>query len=300
MKKLYKIGAVILATVTLLICTGLGVGVPADTYEPIVVTCADDLSGQVLGGVSTRMPVDSSKIYFESLTGRKLSGVTAYSSLDEAVAALKTGDCAAVWATDVSAQFLTQKYSGLSILSRKDMAATAQLSKPRFSFCMALRDDKEGKSLRTRLNTAMQEMNSDGTGSLLTREYITKAADADRFYEDEMWHRNERFRKNHEMSGSLTIGITGAVPPLELIDEEGKPYGFCVAYIDELACRLLTDIDIEILDNETAFSSLMSGRVDALFTYGTAKSTTETPVNYITTEGYYTMSNYEFLVNSSK
>lgn len=298
MKKLYKIGAVAAAIIVLLICTGLGIGYEGDRAEPYIAGCADDLEGQVLGGIVTRMPQNSSQIYFESLLGRKLGGYTTFGSYDEAVTALKMGKCSALWSTDVSAKYLTSVYEGLEILDNKDMAATAQLSQNRFGFSMALRDDAEGKRIRTKINDAMNEMVSDGTLAVISKDYITRADRAERFYEEEMWHRNERYLKNHELTETITIGVTGAVPPIELIDESGKPYGFCVVFLDEIACRAEVEIDIEILDNETAFSSLMSGRVDALMTYGNAHNTTETMKDYITTDAFYAMNNYKFIVNS--
>ena len=44
-----------------------------------------------------------------------------------------------------------------------------------------------------------------------------------------------------------------------------------------------------------AFTSLMKGRVDLIFAYGTGEITTESKKKFITTVGYYPMKNYEFL-----
>ena len=79
------------------------------------------------------------------------------------------------------------------------------------------------------------------------------------------------------------------------MDEDGKPYGFCVALMDEIGARLSKKVKFVVLDNETAFTSLMKGRVDLIFAYGTGEITTESKKKFITTVGYYPMKNYEFL-----
>ena len=76
-----------------------------------------------------------------------------------------------------------------------------------------------------------------------------------------MISQTEEYKRTHQQIGTIRVGITGAVPPLELIDEKGEPYGFCAAFMDEIACRLGCCVEFEILDNETAFTGLIGQEI---------------------------------------
>ena len=69
-----------------------------------------------------------------------------------------------------------------------------------------------------------------------------------------------------------------------------------MALLDEIACRLCTDINIRILDTETAYSQVMAGKVDALFAVASSGNTTQEDKKFLTTTGYLDMYNYKFLV----
>jgi ABC-type amino acid transport substrate-binding protein len=270
--------------------------------ELAVVTTADDLAGKRIGGVRSFLEPEASAVYFQSLIGREISAYREYDSFDEAVAGLKNGDVDAVWACDVTAEYAVKKYGGLDILDNSDMAATARLAQPRFSFAFAMRrdNDKNVKKEQQRFNDAINKLRSDGTVSSLYNDYIKNGAAVTQFYEEDMWSRTDRFRDLHEMSGSIDVGITGAAPPVEIIDESGRPCGFCVAFLDELACELCTDINIRILDTETAYSELMAGKVDYLFASAASDNTTQEEKKYLTSDGYMVMNNYRFLVRSTQ
>ncbi|MBO4762434.1 MAG: transporter substrate-binding domain-containing protein [Lachnospiraceae bacterium] len=295
--KWYKFGAVVFLLILTLVSAVLwktGDG----QKELKTVTCADDLEGSRIGGVRSYMGPEASGIYFESLLGRDTSAYREYDSFEDAVEGLRTGEVDAIWACDSTADYAVKNYGDLDILDNSDMSATARLSKPRFSFALAVTDDKEGEETRKRLSDAIDKIRSDGTLGRLVNDYIKNAVSTDPFREEDMWSRTDRFRFTHEMSGSLDIGITGSAPPIEMIDEDGQPSGFCVAMLDEIACRLCTDINIRILDTETAYSQLMAGKIDALFAGADSGNTTQEDKKFLTTTGYLDMYNYKFLVRT--
>lgn len=293
-RKWYKLGAVVIMIVLTALSAILwpAKGVSKELRN---VTCADDLAGAKIGGVKSYMGAEASKIYFQSLLGRDVSGYREYDSFEDAVEGLREGEVDGIWACDVTAGYASKKY-GLKILDSKDMSATANLAAPRFSFAFAMADTPENKLLKEKLDTGLTEIIKDGTVRNLVNDYVTKASEIGKFYEEDMWSRGDRFRSNNEISGSINIGITGATPPLDYIDEYGRPCGFCVAFLDELACELCTDINIEILDTDTAFTQLMSGRVDALLTGAASGNTTQEQKKFLTSIGYLEMYNYKFLV----
>ncbi len=297
--KWYKIGAIIFVTV-LAVISAVFPGADDAGNEMREVKTAADLSGAKVGGVKSYMGPDASKIYFESLLGVDIAAYREYDTFGDAVAGLKAGEVDSIWACDVTADYAVRKYEGLEILGNEGMAATTRLGRPRFSFAFMMPDNEDGKETREILNKALEDLSLTGTLSRLTTDYITSASGGVSFSEDDMWSRTDKFRANHEISGTIDIGITGGAPPIEVIDEEGDPNGFCVALLDEIACSLCTDVNIRILDAETAYSELLAGKVDALLAGAESSNTTQEEKKFITTTGYRDMFNYKFLVRSEK
>ncbi len=297
-KKWYKFGAVVF--LLLLTLVSAVIWKTGDGQKDLkTVKSADDLTGSRIGGVRSYMGPEASEIYFRSILGRDISSYREYDSFEDAVEGLKGGEVDAIWACDTTAEYAVKNYGDLEILDSSDMSATAQLSKPRFSFALAVPDDKESEETCKRLSEAIDKIRTDGTLGRLVNDYVKNAVSTDPFYEEDMWSRTDRFRFTHEMSGSIDIGITGSAPPVEMIDGEGKPCGFCVALLDEIACRLCTDINIRILDTETAYSQVMAGKVDALFAVASSGNTTQEDKKFLTTTGYLDMYNYKFLVRAA-
>ncbi|MCR5520824.1 MAG: transporter substrate-binding domain-containing protein [Lachnospiraceae bacterium] len=293
--KWYKVGAVVFVLALSLISALLRTADDGQT-QLRTVTCADDLEGSRIGGIKSYMGPEASKIYFQSLLGREISAYLEYDSFDDAVKGLKKGEVDAVWACDVTADYAVEKYAGIGILDSSELSATSNLAQPRFSFSIGMPAGKETDETLKKLNAALDQIRLEGKLSVLINDYIKNMGS---FGEEDMWSRNERFRKNHEMKGSLDIGITGAAPPVETVDGNGEPDGFCVALLDELACKLGTDINIKVLDSETAYSELMSGRVDALFAVAASGNTTQEEKKLKTTIGFFDMFNYRFLIRSA-
>jgi ABC-type amino acid transport substrate-binding protein len=189
---------------------------------------------------------------------------------------------AAVWFPDVTVDYLISIEEGLKKIETK------QASEPRLEFALALKSD--ATKLRDEMNGALTILADNGTLDLLEMDYITSAAIVDKYEEKDM------DLADYDTKGTIYIGVTGAVWPLDMVDLELKPYGYSVALMNEVGKLLNKDIEFVTLNNDTAFSSLMGGKVDALFCYGTSKSTLTDIKNYITTTGYYTMSQYSYLV----
>lgn len=262
--------------------------------EAVTLT-ADDLSGRTLGGVRGRMPANSSKIFFESLLGRKLGNYKDYGSIEEALYALKTGRVKAIWAADATADYLLKTDDTLARIDTSDMASIQNMDEARFEFGMAAADTPEGRELADMMNSALGYLKEGGILDGLIATYIDNADTQEPFTEKDMVINGKAHRAYYYASKPITVGITGAVPPVELIDAAGKPYGFCVALMDEIGQVLQRGIEFEVLDGETAFTDLMSGRVDLIFCYGAGRITTEGAKNWCMTEGYLDMNRYDFL-----
>ena len=303
MKTKNKLLTVLVVFLLLLLLAGFGAFKPKvskqetdpSKTEQDKVNTIEKKSSLKLGGIESRMPENSAQVFFTSTMGKKISKYTSYKNMDESLLALRSGEVDAIWACDVTAKYLVKTNKDLEILDNSSMADIQKTEDARFSFGMALKDTKESETLREEINTVLAGMRKDGTLQSIVEEYIENAADLDDKGDDEKYYPS----KMRSASGKsvIKVGVTGAVSPIELLDKEGTPYGFCVALMDEIGVRLGKKIIFVTMDNETAFTSLMSGRVDMLFTYGTGRKTTESKQNHIMTDGYYDMQRYEFVIN---
>ena len=107
----------------LLLSTALGLfdGKTSGNSEKIIseqgpVSSVTELKGKTLGGVAAKMPDASAKIFFESQFGVKFSAYRSYATAETAVKALKINQVQAIWASDVTADWLLRNDEGLKVL----------------------------------------------------------------------------------------------------------------------------------------------------------------------------------------
>lgn len=282
MKTIHKIMTVTTVFLIVLLCAAFQLFREDKNVISPDIESIGELQGKQIGGVDSRMPDNSAKIMFESLLGVKLSGYQSYHNVFETLAALRSNDVAAVWFPDVTVNYLISVEEGLKKIETK------QASEPRLEFALALRSDE--LTLRDNLNTALATLSDNGTLAQLEMDYITGAAVVKKYQEKDM------DVADHDADGTIYIGVTGAVWPIDMVDIEMHPYGYSVALMNEIGKQIQKDVVFVTLRNDTAFTSLMSGKVDALFCYGTSKNTLVDVKSYITTTGYYTMNQYSYLV----
>ncbi len=252
------------------------------------IEAISELSNRWLGGLQTKMPDTSAKIFFESLLGVSLSGYRSFQTMDEVLYALRSGTVSSIWVPDLTAYWLLRNQKDLRELKTPDP------QEERFLFALALKPEKE--QLRDELNKALLELKQNGQLNELIASYLTTGNELEPFYPEDMKVNQKQF----SAKDTIYIGVTGATPPLDLLDTQDRPYGFCVAFMDEIGQIMNRKVTFVVLSNESAFSSLMSGRVDAIFCWGSGESTLDpgtidTKRSYITTEGYYPMRKYVFL-----
>lgn len=246
-----------------------------------------------LGGIKTRMPDNSAAVFFGSTIGKQLSKYASYKNIDEMLFALRAGEVDTLWACDVTADYLVSVNQDLKIFEPATESDIQKTEAERFEFGMALKDTEASRKLKEEIDGVLSDMREDGTLDKLTSTYIDNAA-----AQDELPESSRLYPSGMRSSGgkdTLYVGVSGAVSPLEMIDKDNEPYGFCVALMDEIRARTGRKIKFVVLDNETAFTSLMSGRVDMLFCYGTGMKTTENKTAYIMTDGYFKMQKYKFI-----
>jgi len=259
------------------------------------ITSVKELKGKMLGGVTAKMPDASAKIFFESQFGEKFSDYRSYETVEIAVKALKMNKVQAIWASDVTADWLLRTEEGLQVLQTENglrVQSSEGREKERMQFALAFRPDDE--EMRDLCNDRLAELKADGKLDALLEQYVWGNPE-ERFYPERMTVNSETF--SLQITGKpVYIGITGSVPPLECVDEHGVPYGFCVALSDLLGQKLSREVRFKVVDSETIFTELMTGKLDMVFCYGTsANHSTEFPP-YIMSEGYCPMKGYRLIV----
>ncbi len=246
------------------------------------LSSVEHLEGCVMAGVdAARLPEENGEVLFETILGIKLSGYHAVTDMDELLYELRSGRADVICCPDVTAEYLLRTEDGLG---RVDVPADTSngVEGGRLSFAMALRPEDEG--LCAELNAAISELESDGTLEALTVAYVEADTPL------ELYEKKESSNKK-----TLYVGVTGTVPPLDRLDEDGVPCGFSVAFLEELEKRTGYRFETVVIEPKDSFTVLKSGKVDLLFAYGTSRNTTPGKKDYLVTKGYYTMREYAYL-----
>jgi ABC-type amino acid transport substrate-binding protein len=142
-----------------------------------------------------------------------------------------------------------------------------------YSFMML----EENSDLRDQFNQAIAEMKEDGTLDKLIQKYITDAAQSGETEAVEF----EQFDGD-----PIKVAVTGALPPMDYVAEDGSFAGFNTAILAEIGKRLEKNIDLVQVDSVGRALALAQGNVDAVFW---TRAESEGIVN----EGLMTMSEEE-------
>ena len=195
-----KLLTVLAVFIVLLLLAGAG-AFKADTAKGGV----KDISGvKTLGGIESAMPENSALVFFGSTMGKTLSGYKAYKNMDALLFALKSGEVDAIWACDVTADFLLTKDTGLKKLNISGMSDIQKTKDARFEFGMALKDTEGSKKLRDEIDTVLSAMKSDGSLNEIIQKYIYSAWD---FETDEGKEKRLYASDMRSVSGKNTIYV---------------------------------------------------------------------------------------------
>ena len=123
------------------------------------------------------------------------------------------------------------------------------------NFCFAVR--KEDTQLKADLDKTIKEMKSDGTLEKLVKEYIT---DVDKGKEPP----KVEIPKT-DGAQTIKVGVTGDLPPLDLVLADNSPAGFNTAMLAEIAKRLHKNIETVQVDSGARAAALSADQIDVIF-----------------------------------
>ncbi len=236
------------------------------------------MAGKGIGGVASKTPDSSVKIFLDGYFGVSFGKYKPSKNFETALAGLNNRTVSGIWVSDVTAMYLMQT-GDYAVLTPEE---TPGKGEERLQFAFVFRP--EDTALRDKMNEMLNSFEQNGMLEKLRRHYI---------YGEEGVSECTMDSKGK----TIYVGITGTVPPLEMVDIRNRVSGMAVELAKYFGAYTELKIKFVVLDNETALASLMNGQVDMLACYGTSKNhSTEFP-EYITSRGYCSMNGYCILVN---
>ena len=172
-----------------------------------------------------------------------------YDSLKLMQLGIESGDIEAISTYKSVADYLVAKNNKFEIVKHD------ALNKLEDSFCFAVRKDET--QLKDDLNKTIGEMKSDGTLDELINDYITNVDKGETPPKVEI--------PKFEGAETIKVGVTGDLPPLDLILADNSPAGFNTAMLAEIAKRLGRNIEIVQIETGSRSAALTSKLIDVVF-----------------------------------
>ena len=129
------------------------------------------------------------------------------------------------------------------------------LNKLKDNFCFAVR--KDDTQLKADLDKVIGEMKSDGTLDKMINDYITKV--------DKGQDPPKVDIPKFEGAETIKVGVTGDLPPLDLILPDNSPAGFNTAMLAEISKRLNRNIEVVQIETGARAAALSSKLIDVVF-----------------------------------
>ena len=123
------------------------------------------------------------------------------------------------------------------------------------NFCFAVR--KEDSALKADLDKIINEMKSDGSLDKLTKEYIIDVDKGQAPPKVEI--------PKIDGADTIKVGVTGDLPPLDLVLADNSPAGFNTALLAEIAKRSGKNIEVVQIDSGARAAALAADQIDVIF-----------------------------------
>ncbi len=170
-----------------------------------------------------------------------------YDGINELIMALQANKIDEISTYGSVAKYIIAKNPNLELLNHtSDMFD---------SFCCAVR--KEDSKLHEDLNSAIKSMKDDGTFDELIKTYIKDSTNIAEPIAVAM--------PKIDGAETIKVGVTGDLPPLDLILADGTPAGFNTAVIAEISKRIGKNIKLVQIESKSRAAALMSRQIDIVF-----------------------------------
>ena len=140
-------------------------------------------------------------------------------------------------------------------------------------FCCAMREDDT--DLKNAFDAAIDSMKADGTLDALIDKYITDFAPEPQTID----------MPDIDGAEKIKVGVTGDLPPLDLVLADGTPAGFNTAVLAEISKRIGKNIELVQVESGARAAALTSELVDVIFWVVVPADDSGRPKNLDTPEG---------------
>lgn len=201
-----------------------------------------------------------------------------YDNLSAALLDLNSGKVAEVLFEESSAAYIVSHNDNCGISAHSSTGIKTDFS------MMTLKDNTE---VYDTLNNAIAAIKADGTMQQLIQNDLKAYIETDP---------EPAALPHFEGAETITIGITGDLPPMDFVSASGKAAGFNVALLSEIANRAKVNFELVQIETGARALALSTGKVDAVF--WTKSSTcelcgttiTEKTEDVLLTESYFSES----------
>ena len=245
--KLKKIAKVLLSAVIAgVLFTGCGQDDNADNKENTSASSKAKL------GMISKMNVSEENYNsflqkYETKVGRKFSyQIIFYDDLNSMQLGLQSKNIDAMSLYTCVGNYIVSKDSKTEIVKYTALDLTD-------SFCFAIRE--EDSELKDSFDGVIKSMKDDGTLDNLVQTYITDLKEDPPAVDI----------KNISGADTIKVGITGDLPPLDLVLANGQPAGFNTAVLSEISKRINKNIELIQIDSAARAAALTSKQVDVVF-----------------------------------
>ena len=168
----------------------------------------------------------------------------AYSNLSTLLSDLQSGNLDYAQFPSVMANYLLKKYDYLERVGFIDGTE---------SFCIGVPPRNE--DLLDEINLAIEELEDNKIIDNLTEEYLNG---------NEKNYKEVKFEE-FEGAQTITFAVTGNIPPIDYVNDEGVFSGFTTAFLSELGKKLKKNIKLISCEPGARPAMLLSRKADALF-----------------------------------
>ena len=232
--KTKKFSALIFMLMFFLLVSGCGEDTTKKIQNTIKIGMITQLNAtpEEMDEIMEVMGVDTSTTYFENFTSMQMA--LKAKNIEE----MQTYKSVANYMTAQNSQFEVKQEQTVSLID---------------AFCCAIRE--EDTDLKNSFDSAIASMKNDGTLDTLIKKYITEL------------NSEPPAVKIEKIDGADTIkvGITGDLPPLDLVLADGTPAGFNTAVLSEISKRINKNIELIQIDSAARAAALTSKKVDVVF-----------------------------------
>ena len=198
---------------------------------------------------------------FVRIISRSIQDVIYYDSTSEMLLALEDGLIDGIALNESVADYVTAFNDRLIKVREFPQAPEDPDSAESFLYNLSQNDFafmlmEENAGLCGEINAVLADMRADGTLAELVRKYISEA-DPQSLNPVEI----TRF----DGAQTIRVAVTGDLPPMDYIREDGTPAGFSTAVLAEIGKRMERNIELVQTANIGRTMALSSGQVDAVF-----------------------------------